>query len=203
MRRGVFQTTVCIVFSVVVLAGSGCDRTNAASPHATPRTSSSPTSLAQPTAPLSVYIGSTDGSVSALDAASGAVRWRSQLAGAGVTTVAALVGGVVYVGANDTGNHPPRMAFLAALRASDGAVLWHETLAGARAVAAVAKGSVHPSSPRTRRPHTTARLSRTLFEQLGMPIHMRMPRPQRSPSRGPQPRIGCGPRWFGKDKLHR
>src|SRR5260221_1685562 len=143
MRRAVFQTTVCIVFSVVVRYGTACDRTNAASTHSTSRTSSSPTSLAQPTAPLSVYIGSTDGSVSALDAASGAVRWRSQLAGAGVTTVAALVGGVVYVGANDTGNHPPRMAFRAALRASDGAVLWHKTLAGARAVAAVAKGVVY------------------------------------------------------------
>src|SRR5260221_14687081 len=142
MRRGVFQTTVCIVFSVVVLAGSGCDRTNAASPHATPGTSPSPTRLAQPTASLSVYIGSTDGSITALDAASGAVRWRSQLAGTGVTTVAALVGGVVYGGANDTVNHPPRIAFLAALRASDGAVLWHKTLACARAVAAVGHGVV-------------------------------------------------------------
>jgi len=65
------------------------------------------------------------------------------------------------------------------------------------------RSSVHPSSPRTRRPHTTARLSRTLFEQLGMRMCMRMPRPQRSPSRDPQPCIGCGPRLFGKDKLHR
>ncbi len=143
MRRGVFQTTLCIVFSVVVLAGSGCGRTNAASPHATPRTSSSPTRLAQPTAPLSVYIGSTDGTVAALNAASGTLRWRSVVASsASTTTVAALAEGAVYVSATNVNKHP-LTTYLAALRASDGSVLWHATLAGAAAVVATGPGVVY------------------------------------------------------------
>ncbi len=127
--------------SALVLAG--CGSMNAASRHATPRTSSSPTSLAQPTAPLSVYIGSTDGTVAALNAANGTLRWRSVMASsASTTTVAGLADGAVFVSATNV-NQQPLTTELAALRASDGSVLWHKVLAGTAFVVATGSGVVY------------------------------------------------------------
>jgi outer membrane protein assembly factor BamB len=142
MRRGVFQITVFNVVSVVVLALSGCSAMNSASPHTLPPVSTSPTRLVQSAAPLSVYIGSTDGHVSALDAADGVVRWRSVVASsASTTTVAAVAEGAVFVSAANV-NKLPRATTLAALRTSDGYVLWHLSLAGAAAVIATGPGVV-------------------------------------------------------------
>jgi outer membrane protein assembly factor BamB len=94
-------------------------------------------SFSQPVAPSSVYSGSADGTVWALDAESGAVRWHAQQADAYDSTVAALEAGVVYVHANDRSHSH---TVLNALRASDGALLWHQTLATDSAVAAVSRG---------------------------------------------------------------
>jgi outer membrane protein assembly factor BamB len=179
MRRGVFQATVVMVFSFVVLAGSGCGRTNAASPHST-RTS--PTSLAQPTAPLSVYVGSRAGTVAALNAASGAVRWRFPVASsASTTTVAALAEGAVYVSATNVNQHP-LTTVLAALRASDGLDLWHTTRAGDAAVVATGPGVVYlalsgngatPHEMQMLRAQDGAVLWRTQVEGAG-PLHASM-----------------------------
>jgi outer membrane protein assembly factor BamB len=140
MPRGIFATTLVIFASVLVVAGSGCSGTSASSPHATPGASSPPTRLAQPIAPLSVYIGSTDGSVSALDAASGAVRWRALIASSASTiTVAALAESALYVTAANA-NASPLTTDLAMLRARDGAVLWHASFAGTAAVVATGQG---------------------------------------------------------------
>ena len=73
-----------------------------------------------------VYIGSWDGYEYALDAATGALKWKTYLgitivpncapSRAGVTSAAAVQGGVVYVGGGD--------AYWYALDAASGAVLW-------------------------------------------------------------------------------
>jgi outer membrane protein assembly factor BamB len=102
-----------------------------------------PTHLALPAAPLSVYIGSTDGSVSALDAASGAVRWHSLIAGSTSTaTVAALAEGALYVTVANV-NAYPLTTDLAALRAGDGSVLWHASFMGAVTVVATGRGVIY------------------------------------------------------------
>ena len=130
-----------LLLSCLVLAA--CDQTSIVTAPQSPRTpgslsSSSVPCPALPTAPLSVYIGSTDGAISALNAANGTVRWRSQVANASTSNavmVAALADGVVYamgaaIGKNST------TTFLYALRASDGSILWQKTLVGAGAVIA-------------------------------------------------------------------
>ena len=48
-----------------------------------------------------VYFGSGDGKVYALDAARGAIYWRSSLTEGSVVSSPAVVGGVVYVGSGD------------------------------------------------------------------------------------------------------
>jgi outer membrane protein assembly factor BamB len=136
-------TTVLIICSAVLLATSGCGTTNTSSPRISPGASTPQTRLAQPTAPLSVYAGSTDGSISAFDAASGAVRWRSMVASsASTTTVAALADGAVYVSATNVNQHP-LTTVLAALRASDGFVLWHTAPVGTATIVATGSGVVY------------------------------------------------------------
>jgi outer membrane protein assembly factor BamB len=143
MRRGVVPTKVLVILSVVLLATCGCSTTNASSPHTTPGASVPPTRVAQPAAPLSVYTGSTDGSVSAFDAVSGAVRWHSVVASSGSTiTVAALGDDAVYVSATNVMQHP-LTTILAALRASDGSVLWHKAPAGTVSIVATGPGVVY------------------------------------------------------------
>src|SRR5262249_52045404 len=107
----------------------------------TPATSSPTTTLAQPAAPLSLYIGGAAGTISALNAADGTARWRTQLAQATPPTIVALGRGRGYASTNDPYRPPSRMAFYA-LRASDGIVLWHQMLPGA-SVAAVSQGVVY------------------------------------------------------------
>lgn len=73
-----------------------------------------------------VYVGSWDGNEYALDAATGALKWKTFLGktaaagcvppAAGITSTAAVSDGVVYVGGGD--------AFWYALDAATGAVLW-------------------------------------------------------------------------------
>ncbi len=138
MQRTPFQ--VCLLILLLLLAG--CSGIGATSPPHAPGSSSSQI-IAQPAAPLSVYIGGAAGTVFALNPDGGTVRWQSQVANASTTTVAALADGVVYVGANDPGNHPSRIASLSAFRASDGMLLWHKALAGASAIAAISKGVVY------------------------------------------------------------
>lgn len=137
MRTPIFQ--ICLLLSMLLLVG--CGGSTAAPLPPTAATSSPATTLAQSAAPLSVYIGRAAGTVSALNAADGTVRWRTQLAQASTPTVVALDEGVIYASANDPGSAPSRMAFYA-FRASDGTVLWHQMLSGA-SVAAVSQGVVY------------------------------------------------------------
>jgi hypothetical protein len=83
MRRPLFQAYVLL--SMLLLAG--CAQAGSASP--TPTVSLSlcqghdgGVSINRPVTPSSVYSGSADGTVWALDAESGAVRWHAQLADA-------------------------------------------------------------------------------------------------------------------------
>jgi outer membrane protein assembly factor BamB len=182
MRRGVVPTKVLVIVSVVLLATCGCSTTNASSPHTTPGASVPATRLAQPAAPLSVYTGSTDGSVSAFDAVSGAVRWRSIVASSGSTiTVAALGDGAVYVSATNVIQHP-LTTVLAALRASDGSVLWHTAPAGTATIVAtdpgivylaLDRGEVTPHEIQMLRAQDGAVLWRTQVEGAG-PLHASM-----------------------------
>ena len=140
MRTAVFQ--ICLLLSMLLLVS--CDgRTAAPLPRTTTTATSSPaTTLAQPAAPLSLYIGGAAGTISALNAADGTARWLTQLAQARASTpaIVALDEGVVYASADDPENST-RVAFYA-LRASDGTVLWHQMLPGA-SVAAVSQGVVY------------------------------------------------------------
>jgi outer membrane protein assembly factor BamB len=193
MRRPLFQAYVLL--STLLLAG--CAQASSASPTLTApsstnastltqSTGSSPfcqghdggASFSQPVAPSSVYSGSADGTVWALDAESGAGRWHAQLADAYDSTVAALVAGVVYVHANDRSDSH---TFLDAFRASDGALLWHQTLATDSAVAAVSGGAVYvtfgaysfttttPSAIEARRAQDGTLLWHTQLEGTGPP----------------------------------
>lgn len=137
MRTSVFQ--ICLLLSMLLLVG--CGGSTAAPLPPTTATSSPATTIAQPAPPLSLYIGGAAGTISALNAADGTVRWRTQLAQASTPTVVALDEGVVYASANDPESPPSRMVFYA-LRASDGTALWHQTLSGA-SVAAVSQGVVY------------------------------------------------------------
>src|SRR5579859_3365621 len=126
MRTPMFQ--ICLLLSMLLLVG--CGGSTAASLPPTAATSSPATTQALPAAPLSLYIGGAKGTISALNAADGTVRWRVQLAQASMPTVVALDEGVVYASANDPESPPSKMA-LYAFRASDGSVLWHQMLSGA------------------------------------------------------------------------
>jgi outer membrane protein assembly factor BamB len=193
MCRPLFQAY--LLLSTLLLVG--CAQASSASLTPTPTSSSNASTLAQPTAssplcqghnggtsfsqpvaPSSVYSGSADGTVWALDAESGAVRWRVQLADVYDSTVVGLEAGVVYVHANDTAaSHP----FLDALRASDGVLLWHQTLASDSAVAAVSQGAVYvtfgaystttttPSAIEARRAQDGTLLWHTQLEGTGPP----------------------------------
>ncbi|MFJ9597987.1 PQQ-binding-like beta-propeller repeat protein, partial [Streptomyces virginiae] len=48
-----------------------------------------------------VYIGSSDGKVYALDAATGTPRWAHTTAGAVWSSSPAVVDGIIYIGSND------------------------------------------------------------------------------------------------------
>jgi outer membrane protein assembly factor BamB len=110
------------------------------SPHSAASASAVPTRLALPAAPLSVYVGSTDGTVAALGALSGTLRWRSVVAGnASAATVAALADGALYVTATNP-NQQPLTTVLAVLRASDGAILWQTVRPGRAAIVATGSG---------------------------------------------------------------
>ena len=193
MHRPLFQAYVLLVTLLLV----GCAQSSSASLTPTAPSSSNASTLAQPTAssplcqshdggssfsqpvaPSSVYSGSADGTVWALDAESGAVRWRVQLADGSDSTVVGLEAGVVYVHANVTA---ASQTFLDALRASDGVLLWHQTLATDSAVAAVSQGAVYltfgaystptptPSAIEARRAQDGTLLWHTQLEGIGPP----------------------------------
>jgi outer membrane protein assembly factor BamB len=88
-------------------------------------------------ASLHVYIGAADGTISALDAADGAVRWRYQAACACPADVQALADGVVYASIPDGSS---AATSLYALNAADGAVRWQMKTPGAGAFGVVSKG---------------------------------------------------------------
>jgi outer membrane protein assembly factor BamB len=98
-----------------------------------------------PAAPLSVYVGSTDGFVSALVATTGVMRWRTQVSHAPTASavrVAALAAGTLYAIATDVGKRPGTTV-LTALRASDGSALWQKTFVGSGTVVAASQGAVY------------------------------------------------------------
>lgn len=83
---------------------------------------------------LSVYIGSFDGQVYALNANDGSVRWRYQTGG--ILNSPAVVNGVLYIGSQD--------GYLYALNTSDGSLLWRfKTGGGAGTSPVVANGIVY------------------------------------------------------------
>ena len=89
-----------------------------------------------------IYIGSSDGSVVALNATDGKQAWRAQLGQSGppiatATFVAAAVGGSVYL------VYPQGFA---ALKVSDGSIEWHYTAVGIMRIATVVNGVVYASS---------------------------------------------------------
>lgn len=80
-----------------------------------------------------LYVGSSDGSVRALDPASGAVRWRATV-GAKVAAAVAVAGERLLVGAMD--------GSVVALARGDGRELWRKTLGAAVASAPVVAGDL-------------------------------------------------------------
>ena len=176
-----------LLLGSLVLAA--CDQTSIVTAPQSPRTpgslsSSSVRCPTLPTAPLSVYIGSIDGAISALNADNGTVRWRSVVATSStsrVVTVAALADGVVYATGADirTGS---TSTFLYALRASDGSALWQKTLVGAGVVIAARECVVYfalggsgstPNEIQMLRAQDGAVLWRTQVEGTG-PLHARV-----------------------------
>lgn len=73
------------------------------------------TGTASTSAQTTIYIGSTDRNLYALNAADGSVQWSRQ-SGDWVTSRPAIANGIVYAGSNDH--------YLYAVQASNGAVLW-------------------------------------------------------------------------------
>lgn len=85
-----------------------------------------------------VFVGSTDNNIYALDASTGALRW-SATTGNVIESSPAVANKVVYVGSGDTS--------LYALDASSGALLWKSSVfASIEASPAVANGTVYISS---------------------------------------------------------
>jgi outer membrane protein assembly factor BamB len=149
MCKNVLQAFVLlsILSSILLLAGCGGASTSVPAASATLSSpASGATDLAQPTAPLSVYIGSTDGMVSALNPGDGSVRWRYQATCACPVDVPALVNGVVYVNASLNGSGPGAGTFLNALNASDGSVRWQMTTPGTGKFSAVIKNVAYITS---------------------------------------------------------
>ncbi len=121
MYRNVFQA--CVLLSILLLAGCGAPVAS--------RTRSS--------APLSVYIGSTDGTVSALRPGNGTVRWRYHVTCACPADVQALANGMVYVSATLNPGRPSASTVLYALNAADGSVRWQMATPGTGTFSAVIK----------------------------------------------------------------
>lgn len=190
MRKLLFQ--VYVLLSALLVVGCGQATSSSLPPTADPSSNASTQvqppaspppcqahasggSLDQPATPSSVYFGSADGTVVALDATSGAVRWRAPLADAHNSTVVALEAGVVYVHASDPGGS---RTFVDAFRASDGVFLWHQGFTIDSAVAEVRQGVVYltlgassttSSAIEARRAQDGALLWRTQLEGTGLP----------------------------------
>jgi outer membrane protein assembly factor BamB len=114
MRKGMFL--IVLALYVLVLPGcSGPTTGTSASPSPALSPSASPTPTLDPSAPapLSVYTTAQDGTVAALNASDGKVRWDSSISG----TKPILANGVVYVGSNSQDVY--------ALSANSGTLLWH------------------------------------------------------------------------------
>jgi outer membrane protein assembly factor BamB len=86
-----------------------------------------------------LYIGSGDGNVYAIDVPTGAIRWRHATGGA-VASTPAVANGLVYVNGND--------ARFRALRAADGHTAWSFTTGAAVPLAwGYESGEIYTSSP--------------------------------------------------------
>lgn len=85
-----------------------------------------------------VYVGSGDGNIYAVNAATGAIRWRTFLQGGGTSSSPAVVNGVVYLGTGvDKG-------YFYALDAATGKIRWKfHPAAGVPSAPVVAKGKVY------------------------------------------------------------
>ncbi|HEV2239123.1 MAG TPA: PQQ-binding-like beta-propeller repeat protein [Ktedonobacterales bacterium] len=96
-----------------------------------------------------LYVAASDGTVRALDAATGRQLWIAQIATGPVGVEATLVGGVVYATFVGIPIAPGPETF-AAVRASDGTVLWHLTYATtALRLLMVANGLVYAAETET------------------------------------------------------
>ncbi len=128
------QARYSFVLLLSILALGGCGGTStSASTESSSRSTTPTTSLA----PLSVYIGTSDGVVYALKPADGSVRWRYQAACVCVADVQAVTNGLVYVSVARPPGGPTGENILYALDASDGSVRWHIATSGAGKFAAV------------------------------------------------------------------
>jgi hypothetical protein len=122
MRTPIFQ--ICLLLCMLLLVGCGGSTAAPLPPTAA--------TLVQPTAPLSVYIGRAAGTVSALNAADGTVRWRTQVAQASTPTVVALDKGTMPAPTTRGAPHPgwlgmrsvPAMALSSGTRCSLARAWW-------------------------------------------------------------------------------
>lgn len=142
MRKRTVHTVALL--ATLLLAGCGGISANSLPPSAD--SSSSTTSPARPPAPLGVYVGATDGTVTALDPTTGAVRWRYQFACACPAHVQAVANGLIYAVASLPANETSTTASLSALDASNGSVRWQLTTPGKGTFSAVQKGAAYITS---------------------------------------------------------
>ncbi len=99
-----------------------------------------------PSAPLGVYVGAADGTVTALDPSTGAVRWRYRFACACPAHVQAVANGLIYTSAALPPNRTSTATDLAALDASDGSVRWQLTTPGKGKFSALENGVAYITS---------------------------------------------------------
>ncbi len=113
MRRSIWL--MFLVLSLLILTGcSGIPGNTSTSPASTPSPAVSPTLDPSAPAPLSVYIVQ-GGSITALTAADGTLRWNTGIQGR-IVNPPLLLAGTLYIGTD--------LGYVAAFRATDGKTLW-------------------------------------------------------------------------------